>query len=1111
MKKRYILPIAAAVLAAAGAVAASPQTYNTKQNSEPTRFRHQRPAPKDGFVRVPGSMPAVRVPMRSSSEGNAELVANSLSSEPGFGMYSFSVADPASWQKTADTPAFFGGAVYANGKYYGCDYDYDNDYNLTYVRWYVYDALTWHREKLVENPLNFTYIATDRTYDPSTGTVYSISYDRRGQGIWLSTTDLETGAPTMINALEKDVTMLACSGSGQLYGIDTAANLYKIDKTNAALTLVGNTKIYEGYSSDYTQSITFDDRSGKIYWAEFHTIGLFTSVSNLFEVDPATAQTRMVYDLPENPELTGLYVADYFADDVPAGATSLTAVPASEGSLSYTLGYTAPSKTVDGTALSGNLEMVTTIDDVAVDTRTVAAGSAVSISGQQMTRGLRTMKVTATGTSGKGATVATMFYAGYDVPAAPHDVTLTYDGTTAHLSWTAPTEGADGGALRGPLTYRIVRMPDETEVCASTSATTFDEPVNSASRYTYKVSAVSPDGEGPAAESNGVIMGAYDIPYVCSFDTQEEFDVYTIVDVLSDGRVWNYDAENQRLRHPWSMYGDIDDYIITPPLKMNAANSYSIVFDAYQMVASYNEHVMLYFGDTPDPTKMTLLIDTEQLSETPTQFTATVAPTHDGIHYFAFRSQTGRNGFMSYVDDIAVRQKGSSNVPAAIRDFKAEAAAGGVEEVNISLTVPATTLQGEPLSGVNSVIIYRGQGDEPLKVFDAPQPGEALSWTDTSVTTGKYTYRAVVTSPNGNSEPATAAVYVGIDIPQAPKSLTVTAEGESRVISWEAPAAGVNGGNLDGLLSYRLTRVVNDESEVIADGLTATEYTDTWTSEEQAFLCYSLTAVTSAGESESVVSDTQTVGKPYPLPYTESFSGGSATTAPWSVENVYGSNGSWAAGESGDNPYCKAQDADNGLATFDGYHTTTRDCQVRLISPNIDISGFSDPVLTFYIYQYDGKAGWWQEEPDPVGETMQVEISVNGARFETIPGSDIELYSSTSGWKEYRIDLSKYRKSPGVRIAFLGKSAGNFNIHLDNIRIAGTMPDVGVQESFAPTASVRGAEGAAVYSGMHGGVKVYDTAGRLVGAKGASEGRIALPAGIYLVTGADSIHKIIVK
>lgn len=1107
--KKFITAVAVGLIVLPAIAAGTPsQKYGSRVNT--LKFRHERIQP-EGLYAVPSENKISKVPVRRSTSGRTELVANCLTSKPGYGMYSFYAESGLSMQKLADIPAFYGGAVYVNGKYYGADYDTDANSQLTYVRWYVYDAQTWQREKMVENPLDLTYIATDRTYDATTGTVYSIVYDKTGNSIQLATTSLNDGASTPIGKLEKDVITLTADDKGQLYGIDTSANLYRINKSNAALTLVGSTNIFEEYLSEYPQSIAYDPESKKILWAEFHTSGLFSVAAALYEVNPSNASTVKIADIPGSPELIGMYVTDYIAPDVPTAVTGLTITPASAGSLDYTIAFTAPSTTTDGSAITGTMTIEISIDGDLMDIKEASAGQKVTCDPFTFTRGLHTVKITAENAAGSGAVMARVFFAGYDVPSAPTGVTLKYENGNATVSWKAPTEGAEGGIIRTPLTYDVVRMPGNVKVADRISATSFSEPISQAARYYYIITPYSAEGKGVAAESNSLVAGSCSVPFITSFDTQAEFDLWTTVDVTSGGKVWNYDEENHRLRHPWSIDNMMDDYIVSPPIKMDASKSYSVSFDAYQMVESYNEHVMLYFGPSADISKMTLILDTEKLPVDAKTFEATVAPAASGNSFIAFRSTAPRNGFMSYVDNVSITEKGSSNVAATVDNLVAKGADNGELKVNLSFTAPTKTMQGTALSGISHIDIIRGESTEPIKTFENPVPGSQLTWTDTSVKTGKYTYRVVVYTSAGAGEPSVATAFAGIDTPESPTDLNVTGNEGRRIISWKAPAQGVNGGNLTGVLSYRLVRMVNDNEQVIDENLTAAEYTDTWTTHEQAFVYYAVSAVTSAGSSNAINSRSFAVGDPYDLPYHESFAGGKPQTNPWAIEQVTGAQGEWAINTKGENPYTAAQDGDDGLATFDGYHGWTDGVELRLISPTIGIRIYKDVKLSFYIYHYNGTAGWWQETPDPVGESMIVEVSEDGAPFTAIPEASYKLYDSKSAWKKYEISLDNYRKTRGIRVAFRGKGAGNFNIHLDNIAIDGIYDSTAADEIENASAYVYGDRGMIRFGGLQGEVNVYDIAGRHIARVNSHEGMVSVSAGIYAVVCGNVTFKVIVK
>lgn len=1042
-----------------------------------------------------------------------KLGANNLIGKIGYGMYTMTATQNPGFTRVAETLPLFGGAVYVNGKYYGCYYDYEyvaGEPKLTEVSWHVYDAVTWQEESKVDCPLDYTYIASDRTYDPSTGKVYSLVYDKSATAVWLATTNLQTGASTMIAPVGNDVFTIASDANGRLYGINSKAALYTINPTNGATTLVGNTNIMEGWENDYQQSMTFDYATGKLYWAEFHALGIFDSAAAIYEINPATAASTKICDLPGGPELTGLYVIPALPAGSPGAASGLAARTRSTGSTDVRFSFTAPTHDVDGKTLNANEDITFElyVDSDLIDIAGVKPGASYTSSYITIGRGLHSYKVTGSNAKGSGETAAITFFSGYDVPQAPQNVTMTSDGVNATVSWTVPAAGGNqGGPVRTPFTYNVVRYPGAVKVATGISELTVTDTPTEPGRYHYTVSASSQDGEGPATESNSLVIATYETPYYCGFDTQADFDLYTVVDIASQGKVWNYDEDNARLRHPWGLDHSIDDYIMTPAIRLDGDKSYSVSFDAYQMVDMYDEHVMLYYGTEPDINKMTLILDTKKLNGEPTNYSAVVAALRNGTHYFAFRSKTGPNGFMSYVDNVRIVSEGMATAPSAVTDLTAKAADGGKTEVTISFTAPEKNLKGDALASIEAIDIIRGEGDEPIKTFLNPQPGQQLEWTDSSVRTGKYTYRVIAENANGKSQEATVEVFAGVDTPKPVEDLTLD-YADQTVISWTAPKEGVNGGNLNGLLTYKIERYVNSVPETVEADWTETTFTDTWQTPVQAYVYYAVTAQTTAGASEAKTTEGYTAGDNYTLPFAESFAGGKCTNNPWMVEQIFGNEGSWKIVERGEDPYVSAQDGDGGLATFDGYHTFTKNCELRLISPSISFKYHTNLFLTFHAYHYNGNSGWWSEEFDPVEETFCIEASVDGGKFEKVADSDFATYAETNGWQQHTVSLEKYAKLDNVRIAFRGKSAGCFNIHIDNIAISGTNAVGALEEG---DAVLTAGEGIVTFRSLEAPLAIYATDGRTVATTTETEGTITLPSGIYVARSGGKTWKFIVK
>lgn len=977
------------------------------------------------------------------AQSQVRLGANCLMNSVGYGMYSMDASSNINFTKMAETIPLFGGAVYVNGKYYGTYYDYDyvsGVPTLTEVSWYTYDPVTWQVENRVDCPLDYTYIATDRTYDPSTGTVYSLVYDRTAAALWLATTNLQTGASTMIAPVDNDVFTIASDARGNLYGINTSAKLFSISAVDGSTTLIGSTDIMPDWACDYQQSITFDYETGRLYWAEFHAVSIFDSVAALYEVNTLTAKATKIADIPGNPELTGLYVIPNLPAGSPAVASELNAHTASVGSTSVRFSFRAPQFSVDGKQLdaSETISFEVTVDNDLVDIAELLPGQLYTSDYMNVSRGYHTLKVTGTNAAGQGETAALNFYSGYDVPSAPRNVTLSSDVFTATIAWEAPlADGAQGGPVRSPLTYNVTRYPGEVTVASGLTALTVTDTPADPALYYYVVTAVSPDGEGAPGRSNSVVIAHYDTPYACGFDSEDDFNLFTIYDITSNGKVWNYDEDRACLRHPWSLYDPIDDYIVSPAIILDSSKSYRVSFDAWQMVEGYDEHIMLYYGTSPDPSSMTFVLDTERLRESSTNYAATVAALKDGPHYFALRSKTGTNGFMSYADNLRVVEDGLASVPEGVGNLSVSAADGGALAVTVEFDAPSLTLQGLPLASLSSIDIIRGEGSEPIKSFDSPKPGEHLSWTDSSVKTGTYTYRVIASNASGSGDARSATVFAGVDVPMPVENVAFLHDDGGSTISWDAPSQGVNGGNLNGLLSYEITRYVNSQAQIVESDLTDTEYTDTWVTTTQAYVYYTVTAKTSAGASDPVATDGYSAGAAYTLPFIESFAGGTPENNPWSVEQVAGLQGSWTIQAMDDWCYIRPYDSDGGLATFDGYHSYTNNCELRLVSPVISFNDMKDITMRYHIYHFTGYDSW-SGEADPAPETYFVEVSVNNGPFEKVPGSDGALQASKSGWQQHELSLDAYKGATNVRVAFRAKSAGGKNINLDAIAIDGT-------------------------------------------------------------------------
>ena len=134
-----------------------------------------------------------------------------------------------------------GGAVYANGKYYVLSF---LDFGVLISTYVVADIETMTYEAKDEPMrIDYSYIASDLTYDATTGMVYAVSLNEKGDGTFvLSSMNLENAKKTPIGSIMQ-MCALAADKEGQLYGIGIDGILYKIDKQTAITTAIGATGV----------------------------------------------------------------------------------------------------------------------------------------------------------------------------------------------------------------------------------------------------------------------------------------------------------------------------------------------------------------------------------------------------------------------------------------------------------------------------------------------------------------------------------------------------------------------------------------------------------------------------------------------------------------------------------------------------------------------------------------------------------------------------------------------------------------------------------------------------------------------------------------------------
>ncbi len=519
------------------------------------------------------------------------------------------------------------------------------------------------------------------------------------------------------------------------------------------------------------------------------------------------------------------------------------------------------------------------------------------------------------------------------------------------------------------------------------------------------------------------------------FDTQDDFDKWTIINVEEGSTTWTYRTSTgkpmkskcaQILKHSPNA---ANDWLISPEFTLKAGTVYELSFRCTPGTFNKKENLRAYLGtDTTIESMTTELIDLNgMLRDDNADITrkAEISVTADGTYRLGFLAYSDANMGRIDLDDVTVTAKAAAAAPGPVTGLAATAGEKGALSATLSFTAPSVTATGDSLTEISSIVITRDS--VAVATIASPAPGSAITVTDSSAVQGLNTYEVTCVAADGSkSVPATATVFVGIDVPTAvikPRAATLN-DGKIS-LSWQAPATSVNGGYFNPeTLTYIITDSTTGDSAVVS----GTSHTLTLAKGDQRVYEYTIVAVAEAGSSEASSFNRVIMGNAITTAYSESFADAKASS-PWyqdSDESAF----SWVIDNPAKDEYSDpdvknytiyAQDNDGGdLIAKSFYHN--EDETSRYCSPIFNLSNFANPLLTFY--QINGPksslkvqvrkiGGEWQDVAEPVWET-----GINGLQ-----------------WSRCSVPLANFTGSGEVQISFLAYG-GVRAMHIDNISVA---------------------------------------------------------------------------
>lgn len=947
---------------------------------------------------------------------------------PPTGIYSFHPKAGTAVTLEFSNPDWFasGGCVYIDGKYYDVNRD---DHKIN-----VYDtkAAPWNAVQSV--PFSGFNGATDLTYDVTTETVYGCFILGDGKlddnTYCFGTLDLATGTMKKIADLKQYYPAIAADKTGTIYAVGADMGLYRIDKTSGKVVKIGATGL-DALEHWTPQSAEFDLATNTLYYC-YNTLTASIVANNtyLYTIDTATGTATRVMQFPQNETFVDIYIPSASSSaDAPAKAESLKAV-FNDGKGDGTVSFTVPTKTIDGKALSGDVDYTISVAGTALATGTAKPGETVSKAVSSSASGEVTVAVSLSNASGKTSTTETKVFIGVDTPLAVSGLKLvTEDNTTVKLTWNAPTQGVHNGFIDPTsLTYGVRRMPEGKVVATGLKATSFSEklaPEQVTSVY-YEVVPSNSAASGAAAQSNRVNVGqANKVPYDEAFDSDDRFAAFTVVDGFNDGATWSrYTSKNDGSTYAVCNYSSTnpkDEWLITPAVELKKNYKYVLRFKAMSVYVSKPEKLEVAYGQGNTAKAMTTTVMepsvvNNKLSRQWKDYSFAIDNSESGNFNFGFHAVSDADMFNLRLSDLHI-EGAAFTAPAQADGLKAVSDAGGALTADVSFTVPTKTVEGKTLDSVDKVEILCG--GELKKTVSNPAPGTSIK-ENISVGEGDNTVEVVVYNQSGASIPATTTVYAGADIPGTTSVKVSVADGKQH-ITWEAPK-GYHGGYADpSNTSYTVYRFVGEDQATLATDTLSLDCYDNYTAESQAVVTYAVVPRNDLGYGTYSASQPVVIGgTPYTLPFLESFDQGFNKYPVWSMVSRTGM-GSWVIYDKDKTtgmplPY----DNDGGYIFFSKNDKGDR-CQ--LFSGNIALGDAENPVLDLWYYQKKSS------------NKLVLQACAESGEWEDLKTVSYDN-DQPEGWTKVSVPLSKFKSASYLQIGFEATANDDAPIAVDRIGVS---------------------------------------------------------------------------
>lgn len=665
------------------------------------------------------------------------------------------------------------------------------------------------------------------------------------------------------------------------------------------------------------------------------------------------------------------------------------------------------------------------------------------------------------------------------LPDVPTDVKVAYgDGT---ITFNVPAKAINGTDIEGLEKIEVLKNGELyqtiTEGVIPGAAMSISIEVKAGVTDVYAIRAYNAAGQGESASAKVFVLST---PYSNDFSQKTDLDGFTCINNL--GTRQNFHLQYDKVRLFYDEAGS-DHWLITPPITLNAGQYYQFNYNA-KATADDAGHMEIMLGNAAIADSMKQVISERfVLNSEQNIFNGlheewfTVEET--GQYYIGFHvtHDPGRHNHEVYIDDLQIAAGVAGTVPDK-GTLVVTPAADGSLTAQLTYTAPTLGLNGTPLNTNSTQDVYfyingeqtggimaDGTPNPATRTFKA-YPGQTVSITVAVEEDMPYIFSAR-TGWNGRLTYFDA--FVGINIPSYPDPssivLTETQPYGHVKMTWAPVTTDYEGYplNPDNLVYEVMSlqqSVYNPDNIVevpVVTDIKGTEVEFDAISKDapQTMKRYVLRARNPLGKgSQGVLTQYVNVGKPYRMPYRETFAGDDkqpgVKTAIFS-ETLEGMI-NWGLMTDG----LISVNSGDGDGCYLSMEALGIGCKGRFFTGKVNLGSGINPSLSMLVYNYDMSG-----TDKTSGNLLEFLVYSYGDRQWHSLGEEKtvdEICNGRPGWNKITIDLSEYADQ--VVICGIDATCVTHTFtSIDNIQIS-EIPsvDLSMQAHNAPISVAPGAE-----------------------------------------------------